>query len=162
MIIQGKVWGTSTPLFCKNNTELHYVEIKKGGYCSKHFHKNKFNRFFVMKGALKVIIWKNYGHETLEDVSIIKEGQECTVNPGDFHKFIALEDTVALEIYWVELKENDITRDDHGGMLNEAQTNLPAEKFNRVGSTAATPCYNLFAGETLHGKKYDNRNEGID
>ena len=162
MIIQGKVWGTTTPLFCKNNVELHYVEIKKGGYCSKHLHKSKYNRFFVMKGLLQVTIWKNYGSETLEDISIIKEGQECTVSPGDFHKFVALEDTIALEIYWVELSESDIKREDHGGMLDEKTTDLPSEKFSRKSTSASSPCYNLFAGETLHGKRYDGDIIGTD
>jgi hypothetical protein len=50
---------------------------------------------------------------------------QCTVPPGDFHRFEALEDTQALEIYWVDLKENDIVREDHGGLkINETQTDL--------------------------------------
>jgi len=124
MIIQGKVWGYTTPLFNKNNVELHIAEIRKGGYCSKHKHKFKFNRFVVLKGKLQITIWKDYGTETLQDVSILGISQECTVSPGDFHKFEALEDTTVLEIYWVDLNENDIVREDHGGMINEAQADI--------------------------------------
>lgn len=116
MIIQGKVWGVTTPLFNKNNVELHIAKINKGGYCSKHLHKFKYNRFIVLEGKLKVTIWKNYGTEILEDVSILDHSQECTVSPGDYHKFEALEDTTALEVYWVELSEADIHRQDHGGI----------------------------------------------
>lgn len=123
MIIQGKVWGKTSPLFNKNNVEIHFAEIKKGGYCSKHTHKYKFNRFIVLKGKLKVTIWKDYGNDSqLEDVSILDNSQECTVNPGDFHKFEALENTTLLEIYWVELNKDDIIRLDHGGVIDYAQT----------------------------------------
>lgn len=120
MKIQGKVWGETSPLFDKNNVEVHYCEINKGGYCSKHLHKLKYNRFVVLKGKLQVTIWKEYSKEILLDVSTLGAGDETTVPPGDFHKFEALEDTVMLEIYWVELDKNDIIRLDHGGISNEA------------------------------------------
>ncbi len=129
MIIQGKVWGYTSPLFNKNNVEMHLMHIKKGGYCSKHFHKSKFNRFVVTHGKLKITIWKDYGNETiLEDITIISSGEECTVNPGDFHRFEALEDTEALEIYWVSLLENDIVREDQGGVSKyETKTDFSNE-----------------------------------
>jgi len=121
MIIQGKVWGHTTPLFDMNNVELHIAEVKKGGYCSKHAHAHKYNRFIVLKGKLRVIIWKEYNNRTLEDISILGASQECTVGPGDFHKFEALEDTTVLEVYWVELKKDDIIRKDHGGLVDETK-----------------------------------------
>lgn len=125
MIIQGKVWGYTTPLFNKNNVELHIAEVKKGGYCSKHMHKYKFNRFIVLKGKLQITIWKDYGNGTTsEDISILGISQECTVAPNEYHKFEALEDTTVLEVYWVELNDNDIVRVDHGGMLNEAKADI--------------------------------------
>lgn len=126
MIIQGKVWGHTSPLFNKNNTELHLVHINKGGFCSRHLHKFKFNKFVVISGKLKVTIWKDYGTSTLEDVSIVSAAQECTVPPGNFHKFEALEDTLALEVYWVELNEDDIVRADHGGLC-ETKTDIEAQ-----------------------------------
>lgn len=126
MIIQGKVWGHTSPLYNQNNVELHLVHINKGGFCSRHMHKFKFNRFVVISGKLKVTIWKDYGLTTLEDVSILNASQECTVPPGYFHKFEALEDTLALELYWVELTVDDIVRADHGGIY-EAQTNIIPE-----------------------------------
>jgi len=116
MKVQGKVWGASYPLFNKNNVEISAISIKKGGFCSKHLHTTKYNMFVVNKGKLKVTIWKDYGSEVLEDVSFLFPGMETTVSPGDYHMFEALEDTEALEIYWVELDANDIKRVNHGGM----------------------------------------------
>ena len=56
---QGKIWGETSPIFNKNNVEIHRIEIKKGGYCSKHKHEHKFNAFFVEKGKLQISVWKN-------------------------------------------------------------------------------------------------------
>jgi tellurite resistance-related uncharacterized protein len=159
MIIQGKVWGHTTPLFNRNNVELHIAEIKKGGYCSKHAHKFKYNRFIVLKGSLKVTIWKDYGNGTsLEDISHLGVSQECTVNPGDFHKFEALEDTTVLEVYWVELNENDIVRLDQGGVINHAKAaDQRAEAESYRGDRPAI--FNDELAKDLYGTKYFG-NEG--
>lgn len=162
MIIQGKIWGYTTPLFNKNNVELHVAVIRKGGFCSKHLHKYKFNRFVVLKGRLKVTIWKNYGTDTLEDISILEVSQECTVMPGDYHKFEALEETTCLEIYWVDLNENDIVRADHGGMKHETKTDLSRtheQTSDRIIPSSQQPAYafEYADGENIHGtKKYGN------
>lgn len=132
MNIQGKAWGFTKPIFNKNNVEIHDLFIHKGGYCSKHKHNSKFNKFIVKKGVLKVSIWKNYGADVLEDVTILTENSECTVPPGDFHSFEALEDTEALEIYWVELRTDDIERTNHGGRKNPLQT----PRFEQVAQSA--------------------------
>lgn len=140
MIIQGKVWGETSQIFNKNNVELHYVHINKGGYCSKHKHRFKYNRFVILRGKLKVTIWKEYADTTLEDVTILESGRECTVPPGEYHRFEALEDCLLFEIYWVDLNENDIVRKDNGGMLDEAETNIcsylgrTGENSKRTGS----------------------------
>lgn len=113
MDIQGKVWGSTSLLFCKNNVEVHRIEGNKNCYCSKHEHKHKYNMFFVEKGCLLIEIWKDYD---LVDETIVKAGDICTVAPGQHHKFTVLEeDTVAFEIYWVELSQSDISREIVGG-----------------------------------------------
>lgn len=109
---QGKVWGETQCVFAQNNVEVHRINIKKGGYCSKHLHHHKFNEFMVISGRLKVDIWMPYG---LIDTTTITDNQFCVVAPGLYHLFEALEDTIALEIYWVELAE-DISRETIGGV----------------------------------------------
>ena len=37
------------------------------------------------------------------------------VPPGEYHRFTALTDCVAYEIYWVDLSATDIVREDVGG-----------------------------------------------
>lgn len=136
MIIQGKAWGETSPLFNKNNVEVHFIKIKKGGFCSRHKHKHKFNKFIVIDGSLKITAWKDYAKTTLEDVTVIESNQECTIPPGEYHKFEALKETTALEIYWVELSENDIERADVGGCLDATNnpigiTRPAGEEFRR-------------------------------
>ena len=113
MNIQGKIWGSSQLLFLKNNVEIHRIDAKKGGYCSKHKHNYKHNLFFIEKGQLKITIWKN--DYDLVDETIISDQQMSVVKPKEYHKFEALEDTVAYEIYWTELDADDIVREDCGG-----------------------------------------------
>jgi len=114
MNIQGKVWGKTQSLFLKNNVEIHRIEANKGGYCSKHKHNHKYNAFFVEKGKLKIAIWKN--DYDLIDETIISDQQMSTVKPQEYHMFEALEDTVAYEIYWTEISEDDIDRENAGGI----------------------------------------------
>lgn len=116
MIVNGKVWGTTSPIFNRNNVEVHSLRINKGGFCSKHKHRHKSNMFVVTSGKLKVTVWKDYGTDVLEDVSVLTAGTECTVPPGHLHQFEALDDTECLEIYWVSLDEGDIERTTHGGL----------------------------------------------
>ena len=112
-MIQGKIWGNTQNIFNKNNVEIHRIEIDKGGYCSKHKHIHKYNAFFVENGSLEISIWKK--DYELCDKTTISDTQMTVVSPGEEHMFRALEDTVAYEIYWVELT-NDIVRSNHGGI----------------------------------------------
>lgn len=107
----GKIWG-ETELILKNGVlEFHRIEVKKGGKCSKHKHKHKHNGFYIEKGKLSVRVWKDYD---LIDETILNDNQFTTVGPGEFHQFEALEDTIAFEIYWVELLHEDIERETVG------------------------------------------------
>lgn len=113
MNIQGKVWGSTSELFNKNNVEIHRIEANKGGYCSVHKHEHKYNLFFVEKGELLVKVWKN--DYNLIDDTFIQTGEMTIVKPGEFHQFEALEDTIAYEIYWTEISSDDIVRKNCGG-----------------------------------------------
>ena len=115
MNIQGKIWGSTSVLFSKNNVEINRIVCNKNGFCSKHKHISKYNMFFVEKGILEINIWKN--NYDLIDETILKEQQNCIIEPGEYHMFKCLEDgTVAFEIYWVEIDKNDIIRDNVGGI----------------------------------------------
>ena len=113
---QGKFWGTTRCFFEKDSSEVHYIEAIKGGYCSRHHHEKKWNRFIVLEGALKVIIYK----QDSQDETILTEGMFSDVPPMIDHRFECLENAKALEIYWTDgLDPTDIVRRDSGGLKSE-------------------------------------------
>lgn len=107
-MIAGKVWGQTELLEANGVLEFHRIETKKGGVCSKHCHRHKWNGFFVEQGALIIRVWKsNYD---LVDETVLTAGMYTKVAPGEYHQFEALEDTVAFELYWAEFNHDDIER----------------------------------------------------
>ena len=127
-VVEGKVWGSTKPLLQTPAIEIHRIKVKEGGYCSKHTHQSKINAFYVLSGVLQVSRWKTYLHEVrkiiqagfdqhqMVDKTKLYHDEICIVPAGEPHMFMALEDTIALEIYWAELNHNDIHRDLIGGM----------------------------------------------
>ncbi len=112
---QGKVWGETLRLFDKNNVIVNRIAVKKSTQCSRHRHKHKSNYFFVESGLLLVRVWKS-SYDLIDDTTL-GPGDSCIVPPGEYHQFIALKDTKALEIYWVELDDDDIERDGCGSIV---------------------------------------------
>ena len=106
--ITGKVWGDTSVIIQNPLVELHKINIKAGYRCSEHKHEHKWNGFYVISGVLEIHVSKsNY---KLTDITVLRAGDFTTVRPGEFHKFVCVEDCVALE----SLSE-DIVRKDHGG-----------------------------------------------
>jgi len=112
---EGKIWGENILLFKNDNTQINFIHIKKGGRCSQHMHQNKNNIFFVQSGRLLVEKWNDSG---LIDSTILIDEQMTEIKNGINHRFTALEDTKALEIYYVNsIDENDIIRQDEGTII---------------------------------------------
>jgi len=114
-VTRGKVWGNTAKLFSLNNVEIHRIEVEKGGYCSKHSHKSKYNLFYVEDGELEIYIYRTDAGEAIRDETVLGAGGSTYVEPGVPHMFKANQRTIAFEIYWVELDERDIRRENVGG-----------------------------------------------
>ena len=112
-MMQGKLWGKTMRVYTGANCEVHFLHINKGGYCSEHIHKSKWNRFCLIKGELKITLFRDSGPESI----ILRPGHISDVPPGVKHKFEGLEECKCLEIYWTDnLDPNDIERFSVGGM----------------------------------------------
>lgn len=109
---QGKIWGYTQELFTKNNVSIHRIKINKDSCCSKHYHQHKHNIFYVESGKILVQEWKR--EYDLLDETVLEAGQMCSVPPMNYHKFVGLEDSVVYEIYYVDLDNTDIIREDVG------------------------------------------------
>jgi mannose-6-phosphate isomerase-like protein (cupin superfamily) len=109
---EGKVWGTTELLTATPAFEFHRIEIKRGGYCSKHRHHTKSNGFYLESGKLIIRTWRQSGIDT----TVLQAGQYTSVQPGLYHQFEAVEDCIAFELYWAEYQRSDIDREDEGGL----------------------------------------------
>lgn len=110
---QGKIWGDTGCIYCNDTVSVHAITIKKGGYCSIHKHLFKGNSFYVVSGRLAIEIYNASG---VVDRTVLTAGGITTVDPQVKHRFIALDDTEAIEIYDVKFHGDDIIRDDEGGV----------------------------------------------
>lgn len=113
-IKSGKIWGNTECLVQNSFVEFHRIEIVKDGYCSLHSHNFKWNVFYVVEGQLEIEVHKT--DYDLIDKTIIGPGEITTVKPGEFHKFHALTDVIAFEIYHPEPLSDDIIRQTVGGI----------------------------------------------
>lgn len=115
-VVKDKTWGRTMCVFQTINVEAHYLDIKAGGYCSKHRHpKGKTNLFHVISGKLLVRVWDDDGVKIL-DSTVLTAGQITTVGPQLWHQFEALEDTQCYEIYQIIIDPDDIERISEGGL----------------------------------------------
>lgn len=113
-MIKGKIWGTTTCIHIGIISEVHYIKFNKGGFCSKHIHERKTNKFFVISGKLQVSVWPD--GDDIEDKTILMAGQSTVIPVGIKHQFEGLEDGEAIEIYEFVHPGPDIKRYSQGGM----------------------------------------------
>lgn len=122
----GKIWGQTELIHANGVLEFHKIDFVKGGVCSKHKHKFKWNGFYVVSGKMKVRVWS--GDYDLIDETILNSGDFTRVKPGFYHQFEGLEDGVAFELYWAEFNHNDIIRESVGHLKDDNVVRLDSKK----------------------------------
>ena len=106
----GKIWGNTELVHANGVLEFHRIEYRAGYKCSEHYHKHKWNGFFVESGKMIVRVWQTADQEGLVDETMLGAGDFTQVKPGLVHQFEGVEDGVAFELYWAEFNHNDIER----------------------------------------------------
>ena len=101
-----KLWGKTQLVFDNEIIHIYSAWIKPGGFCSKHYHKNKHNLFFVQSGSIVVKIWDK---ETINEHKLLT-GDKILVNSNTWHQFVAIEESIVLEIYYSTIDHEDIIR----------------------------------------------------
>jgi mannose-6-phosphate isomerase-like protein (cupin superfamily) len=112
---EDKLWGMNYIMHIDNVFQACHITIKKGGFCSNHRHTHKWNQFYIISGKLAVELFKE-GDKAPYSILYLGPNDSIKVMPGVNHKFHAMEDTEAIEIYSVNVSEEDILREDTGGM----------------------------------------------
>lgn len=113
MRCETKVWGTTTELFSNGTCSAHYLNIKHGGYCSQHRHRQKENIFYIVRGTLAIYMWENKDDRLKR---VLHAGDYFTITTGVWHMFEALTDVECVEIYEYCYDGMDIERRTQGGM----------------------------------------------
>tara|TARA_Y100000310_G_scaffold313928_1_gene362850 strand:- start:243 stop:602 length:360 start_codon:yes stop_codon:yes gene_type:complete len=94
-----KSWGYE--LWLANNKERDYcgkiLHIDKGHKSSMHFHVNKHETFYVLKGKLSVTLLDTE-MGVIGSVETLEEGETMEIRPFEPHQLEALEELDLIEI----------------------------------------------------------------
>jgi len=107
-----KVWGERWLIRRDSTHATSILKLDKGFQCSWHRHQSKFNLFVVLRGKVGVVT------KQLDEsypMTVLTTGEVFTTKPGEWHKFVVLEDSEMLEEMYVEYHESDIERENQGG-----------------------------------------------
>jgi len=108
-----QIWGERWLLRSDSTHATSVLFLKKGTRCSFHYHQAKYNLFVVLEG--KIGIRTKYGEV------VLTKGQEFTTAPGEEwkHEFRVYEKAVVIEEMFVSYAEDDIVRQDIGGVIKD-------------------------------------------
>lgn len=107
-----KVWGERRRMLLTDRCEIDLLYLKDNTFCSTHSHAHKINRFVVVTGKVKI--------ETEFGSKILKQNDAWDVRPSLVHRFVALADSVMVEMAFVEngkIDPDDINRISQGGKI---------------------------------------------
>ena len=122
-----KVWGERRRIFLNDKCEIDLLYINKNSFCSTHSHIAKINKFVVVEGCLEI--------QTTYGTKILNKNEDFTVEPPMIHRFKALEDTIVIELAYVNegiIDESDIKRITQGGRIING-TEFTLEEIEKQG-----------------------------
>lgn len=118
MKYESKVWGKTCCIFHQPTCSVHRLEAQAGGFCSRHYHQYRANRFYVESGKIAVNVWRDEQPEPARRE--VWRGEVFDVPSMVQHQFEVLESGTIWEIYWPDrggvVDLSDIVRIDEGGM----------------------------------------------
>jgi mannose-6-phosphate isomerase-like protein (cupin superfamily) len=109
-----KVWGKE--IWIANYSYCGKILIINKGYrCSVHYHKNKDETFYILKG--KVLM------ELGESKKMMSPGDSVRILPLTKHRFTGLEDSEMIE-FSTHHEESDSYRDTESGKVDLASLKI--------------------------------------
>ena len=116
---EDKVWGRVWHLFQSEQAATSFLFLRKGTYCSKHYHEERVNVFAVIRGQVLVETWNDEGDYL--SPWVLTGGGVFTVQEKVPHRFRVLEDSEMVEVYYPEkeggkVRFDDIVRLEEGGV----------------------------------------------
>ena len=137
----GKIWGNTELIESNSTLEFHRLEFLSNVCCSEHYHKTKWNGFFVESGSMLVKVWNDTEPDdrrfSIVDNTVLNAGDYYKVAPGKWHQFIGINSGVAFELYWSQLDPEDIIRRTQGKKIKidatDANVGNPLTDLNYDG-----------------------------
>jgi mannose-6-phosphate isomerase-like protein (cupin superfamily) len=111
-----KAWGTARHVFATPYCAVSVLKTEDGGFCSRHIHKERVNRFLVVSGSIDVVTYTPSGKFEISR-DRLNPGDMRDVNAWVVHSFEVVEPGIVVEVYWpsAEVRLDDIQRITLGG-----------------------------------------------
>jgi len=106
--VENKVWGTTSKIHDNNLSKTSVLEIKRGGTCSWHYHEHRYNVFYVVSGKI-VVRWCPSKHGEKHELYLLP-GNSLIIAPGESHEFMAMVDSIVVEVDYADNRPGDIVR----------------------------------------------------
>ena len=107
-----KPWGREIWIADEPEYGGKILEIKKGYSTSLHYHEKKKETIYVYKGKMRV---ETLGGDAFE----VNEGEAITIEPGEAHKLVALDDLILIEVSTQPLNERVRIEDPYKALRKE-------------------------------------------
>jgi mannose-6-phosphate isomerase-like protein (cupin superfamily) len=92
--IAPKGWGKEVHIHNDENYCGKLLELNKGCKCSLHYHINKIETFYILKGKVEITLFYDLDTRVL----VLKEGESIDIPRFLAHSFRGLENSTILEI----------------------------------------------------------------
>jgi len=110
-----KEWGKEIWLVNRDYCGKRLI-LNKGYRCSMHYHKNKDETFYVLKGKVLMEIGnKKY---------VMLPGHSILIEPNTKHRFTGLEDSEIME-FSTHHEDSDSYREELSGKIDLSKLELP-------------------------------------
>jgi len=123
-----KIWGERRRILLDDKNEIDLLYLKKGYFCSTHYHHYKINKFILVLGEVE--IQTEFGGKKLIP------GDPFEVPPNQTHRFYAKQPSVMIEIAYIitdgKIDPNDIVRITQGGRMIKGKE-VTLDEMNKKG-----------------------------
>ena len=92
--ISPKGWGEEVHIHNNEDYCGKLLNLSKGGKCSLHFHINKVETFYILKGKVRLSLF----HDLRKEEIILHEGEAIDILSFLAHSFSGEEESIILEI----------------------------------------------------------------
>ena len=122
--IAPKGWGREIHIHNDQDYCGKLLELNEGGKCSLHYHINKKETFYILKGRVEVRLFYDLEEETV----VLNEGESIDIPRFLAHSFTGVIESTILEISTFD-EESDSVRIEAGDSQKSKLFPIDDDKF---------------------------------